>query len=161
MSDDSIKDTFVLDNLPFKLGQTARVCELLGRNYYKKYVKDKKSILELDEFFILSCILKNPSASQSDISKMVYKGKAHIGKILTAMEDKGYITRVLSLNNNIMIKCTCITDKGMKLYEETDRAFVSLAQNTLNIFTQKEMDTFSMLLDKYKTSLLEKFEILF
>lgn len=161
MCSESINNTFILDSLPFKLSQTARVAELLGRNYYKKYIKDKKSILEIDEFFILSFILKNPYASQSDISKMVYKGKAHIGKILASMEDKGYITRSLNINNNIMIKTPNITDKGMQLYRETDKAFIQLAKDTFSLFTDDEIKTLNKLLDKCKNSMLEKSEILF
>ena len=160
MCSNNAKNSAMINNVPFKLEQTARVCELLGRSYYKKYVK-KKSILEQDEFFILCCIKQNPTISQSNISKMLFKGKAHIGKILSNMEKKGYITRTVSMNKNVMVKHSILTDKGEKLYEETDKAFIELAKHTLKVFTEEEIQTFVGLLDKYKTSMLEKFEILF
>lgn len=83
-----------IDNMPYvgnvfyKLGDTARVSELMARNYYKTYIDGNEQMLELDEFKILSHILDNSDLSQNDISKLVYKGKAHVGKILNSMEKK-------------------------------------------------------------------------
>ena len=82
-----------VDNVFYKLDQTARVAELMARNCYKFYQDSDKPILDLDEFKILSHIMDAPNLSQSDISKLVYKGKAHVGKILNGLESKHYIKR--------------------------------------------------------------------
>lgn len=149
------------ESIQYKLAETARISELLGRNYYKNYVKGVKSILELDEFKILSHILKNPDASQSDIAKLVYKGKAHVGKILNEMENKGYITRDLTTRNNMMVKCTVVTEKGKELYFETDKAFKKLSDEIFSAFSDEESQYFVFLLDKLKNKILEKNEINF
>lgn len=157
---DSTNEIFFLDSLPFKLEQTARVGELLGRSYYKKYA-NKKNILELDEFVILSYIKENPNSSQAEISKKFLKGKAHIGKILNDMEQKGFILRSADIKNGIMVKRSIITKLGEKVYEETDNGYRILAQKTLGYLSEEEIKTFTYLLDKYRNILLNNFEINF
>ncbi|MFR1672980.1 MAG: MarR family winged helix-turn-helix transcriptional regulator [Candidatus Gastranaerophilaceae bacterium] len=145
-----------INGLPYNIEQTARISYLLGKSYYKNFVK---SILELSEFTIISYILANPDASQSDLSKLLFKGKAHIGKILNEMENKGYIKRVAVTDNNIMKKLTKITSKGKKLYEDTHNEFRNLGEKILEDFTLEEMETFHRLLNKYKASILNNFEL--
>lgn len=157
---DSTNEIFFLDSLPFKLEQTARVGELLGRSYYKKYA-NKKNILELDEFVILSYIKENPNSSQAEISKKFLKGKAHIGKILNDMEQKGFILRSADIKNGIMVKRSIITKLGEKVYEETDNGYRILAKKTLGYLSEEEIKTFTYLLDKYRNILLNNFEINF
>lgn len=144
-----------LDGVLRKLGETARISELLARNYYKNHIRGVKSILELDEFIILSYILSNPDLSQSDIAKLVYKGKAHVGKILTELENKGYISRVPATQNNIMVKHTILTNSGRELYERTDAAFKQLGDKFLNGFSAEEQVQFLSLLKKLQKNMLE------
>ena len=158
MNKDRTKGIPFIEGLPFKLAETARISELMARNYYKNYVT---SILDLDEFRILSHIIADPSLSQSDLAKLVYKGKAHIGKILNEMEQKGLITRTLSTHNNMMVKRTSLTEQGKKLYYETDEAFRQLGTKVLAEFSDKEIDDFLYLLDKLKNKILENNEIIF
>lgn len=161
MAEDKTTNVPFIEGLPYKLAETARISELMARSYYKNYVKGVKSILELDEFRILSHIISNPDLSQSDISKLVYKGKAHVGKILTDMEQKGFITRILTTHNNMMVKQTALTEYGEKLYSETDEAFKQLAENVLADFTPDEIQEFLTLLDKFKSKMLENNDINF
>lgn len=161
MSKNGTERTSYTLGLHYQLNEAARISELMARNFYKNYVRGSKSILELDEFKILSHILENPELSQSDIAKLVYKGKAHIGKILSEMEKKGYITRNISTHNNIMVKRTALTEMGEKLYHETDIAFKKLADDTLAEFSKEEIDIFLHLLDKFKTQMLARNEITF
>lgn len=145
-----------INGLPYNIEQTARVSYLMGKNYYKNVVK---SILDISEFTILSYILSNPDASQSDLSKLLYKGKAHIGKILNEMEAKGYIKRVAVTDNNIMKKLTKITPKGKKLYEDTHNVFRNLGEEILEDFSFEEIETFNRLLNKFREKILDNYEI--
>lgn len=158
MNIDRTKGIPFIEGLPYKLAETARISELMARNYYKNYVK---SILDIDEFRILCHILSNPDLSQSDLAKLVYKGKAHIGKILNEMEQKGFITRTISTHNNMMVKRTALTDKGITVYNETNEAFRQLGSKILADFSDEEMETFLKLLDKLKNKILENSEIIF
>lgn len=158
MAKDRTKNVPFIEGLPYKLAETARISELMARSYYKNYVK---SILDLEEFIILSHILSNPDLSQSDLSKLVYKGKAHVGKILNDMEQKGYITRIVSTHNNMMIKRTSLTEQGKKLYDETNEAFRQLGKRVLAEFSDSEIEEFIYLLEKLQEKMLQNSKIKF
>lgn len=147
-----------INGLPFNIEQTARVSYLLGKSYYKDVVKSR---LELSEYTLLSYTLENPELSQSDLSKLLFKGKAHVGKILNEMEAKGYIKRIAVNDNNMLKKLTKITPKGKKLYEETHDVFRNLGEKILEDFSQEEIETFHKLLNKYREKILENYEIEF
>ena len=160
-------DTKIFENMPYvgnvfyKLADTARVSELMARNYYKNFIAGHEQMLELDEFKILSHIIESPDLSQGDISKLVYKGKAHVGKILNEMEQKGYITRVLSTKNNVVIKQNELTEFGKLLYKNTDKKYREIALEILKTFSQTEVEELSRLLDKLKEKMLENNKISF
>ena len=158
MAKDRTKNVPFIEGLPYKLAETARISELMARSYYKNYVK---SILDLEEFIILSHILSNPDLSQSDLSKLVYKGKAHVGKILNDMEQKGYITRIVGTHNNMMIKRTSLTEQGKKLYDETNEAFRQLGKRVLAEFSDSEIEEFIYLLEKLQEKMLQNSKIKF
>lgn len=161
MCSDKTKNVPYVESVPYKLAETCRISELMARNYYKDFVIGEECLLDLDEFRILSHIISNPDLSQSDISKLVYKGKAHVGKILNSMAQKGYIKRVLSPNKNIMVKHTVLTEYGEKLYYKTNEMFRKLGSNVLDSFTDKEIESFLYLLGKFQNSILEKYKIYF
>lgn len=150
-----------IDNVFYKLDQTARVAELMARNCYKMYQDTDKPILDLDEFKILSHIMDDPNLSQSDIGKLVYKGKAHVGKILNELEKKNYIERDLTTRNNIIIKHTVITEQGKEIYFYTDEKFKEINQNIKKMFAEEELKTLKFLLDKLKTAMLNNNKISF
>jgi len=158
MVDNMKKKVAYTEGLHYLLNEAARISELAAREYYKHYVK---GILELEEFKILSHILANPELSQSDIAKLVYKGKAHVGKILNEMERKDLITRNVCADGHMMVKRTALTEKGKKLYKESDEAFRKLAESTLDAFTDSEKDEFIYLLNKLKEQMLTKAKIVF
>lgn len=150
-----------VDNVFYKLDQTARVAELMVRNCYKMYQDTDKPILDLDEFKILSHIMDDPNLSQSDIGKLVYKGKAHVGKILNELEKKNYIKRDLTTRNNIIIKHTVITEQGKDIYFYTDERFKEINQNIKKLFSEEELKILKDLLDKLKTAMLNNNKISF
>lgn len=149
-----------LNCIPRLLAETARISELAARNYYKNCVK-KVGILELDEFIILCHIISNPKLTQSDLAKLLYKGKAHVGKILNVMEEKGYIERIISTNNNIMVKYTEITPKGKELHKITDDIFSKMNTELFQNFTQEELLIFNALLAKLQAAILKNHKLEF
>lgn len=161
MNNDEYFNIPYVDNVFYKLDQTARVAELLARNCYKMYQNSDKPILDLDEFKILSHIMDDPNLSQSDIGKLVYKGKAHVGKILNELESKNYIKRELSTRNNIIIKHTILTDKGREIYFYTDKKFNELNQNIKKMFSVEELQMLKSLLDRLRDAMLNNNKISF
>ena len=56
--------------------------------------------------------------SQSEMAKFLFKGKAHVGKILNDMEERGLIKRIADTRDNIIIKRNEITEKGLVFLEK-------------------------------------------
>lgn len=150
-----------LNGIPYKVVETARIAELMARTYFKTYMKEGSKFLELDEFTIICHLLESENLSQSDMSKLLYKGKAHVGKILKEMEEKGYIERVANMNNNIMVKHTVITELGMKMFEATNNEFSKLGSSVISEFKPEEVKTFHAFLDKFQENILKQFKIYF
>ena len=77
------------------------------------------------------------------------------------MEQKGYITRIVSTHNNMMIKRTSLTEQGKKLYDETNEAFRQLGKRVLAEFSDSEIEEFIYLLEKLQEKMLQNSKIKF
>ena len=47
----------------------------------------------IDEFTILDTIIAKPGLSQADLARLILKGKAHTGRFIMALEEKGLLER--------------------------------------------------------------------
>lgn len=101
--------------LPYEIEKTARLLQLSAKHVFNNKIKCN---ISHDEFVILDTLINNPGISQSDLSKMVLKGRSHTGKILSSLETKKYVTRSQGTKNGKMIYQINITESGLALYEE-------------------------------------------
>ncbi len=108
--------------LPYQIDFTANFNKSFRREFQSQYVSSE---ITPDEMTIFYCIYFNPHMSQSEMAKFLFKGKAHVGKILNDMEERGLIKRIADTRDNIIIKRNEITEKGLvfleKGHKETDR----------------------------------------
>ena len=88
MSEDKFDKTSYVESIFYKLSETARVSELMARNFYKDFTERGEYILDLDEFKILSHISQDPKLSQSDISKLCTRAKHISAKYLMLWRKK-------------------------------------------------------------------------
>ena len=100
--------------LPYQIDYTANFNKSFRREFQSQCVSPE---IGADEFTILRLLDIEADVSQTDIAKVLFKGKAHIGKILNDMERNGYIKRVVDTKNNIMIKKNIMTEKALKQLE--------------------------------------------
>ena len=100
--------------LPYQIDYTANFNKSFRREFQSQCVSPE---IGADEFAILRLLDIEADVSQTDIAKVLFKGKAHIGKILNDMERNGYIKRVVDTKNNIMIKKNIMTEKALKQLE--------------------------------------------
>lgn len=156
MRNDIEGEKHFIESLPYSLELTGRISNLLARNFHKNELKNS---IGPDEFIILNTIIVNPGISQSEIARLTLKGKAHAGKILTAMEKKGYIKRTPVCHENSLIKKTEITEMGLERYNEMRPKILEAFQNILKPFSKDEIKIFKQLLLKYRNSLLETVDV--
>ena len=92
------------DNLAFQIDYTANYNKSFRREFQAQFIGGCETP---DEFTILYALHLHPDISQSELAKFLFKGKAHIGKILNEMEERGLIKRIADTRDNIIIELPC------------------------------------------------------
>lgn len=142
------EDIIPLDEyLPYQIDYTANFNKSFRREYQNQYVSTE---ISADEMAIFYCIYCKPDMSQSEMAKFLFKGKAHVGKILNDMEERGLIKRIADTRDNIIIKRNEITEKGQvfleKGYNETYRVKNAMREE----FSQEEINNLISYLKRYR-----------
>lgn len=105
---------FYIESFPYEIELTARICHEVAKRLFESYSIE----ISIDEFSVLDTIVARPGLSQADLARLVLKGKAHTGRFIMALEDKGLIERHVEERDGKLIKVALITDKGKELYEK-------------------------------------------
>lgn len=134
-------------NLPYQIEYTANFNKSFRREFQSRFIGND---VTPDEFSILYAITNIPDISQSEIATLLFKGKAHVGKILNDMESRGIIKRIADTKNNIMIKKNILTDKGKAIFEKGDIEIEKVQKLMEKEFTKQELDKFINYLKKYR-----------
>lgn len=108
------KERYYINSLPYEVELTARLCHENAKRLLEQYT-DKVTI---DEFTVLDTIIARPNLSQADLARIILKGKAHTGRFLMSLEEKGYIERKVLERGGKLIKISVVTDSGMVLYND-------------------------------------------
>lgn len=102
------------DTIFYQVELTARYTKMLGMQLFGKLGVG----LTIDEFSALDTISAHNELCQRDLAKLILKDRANTGKLLDSLEEKGLITRVLSVKNNRPVKIVTITNLGTETYNE-------------------------------------------
>ena len=103
------------DTIFYQIELTARYTKMLGTQLFGKLGVG----LTPEEFAALDTISAQDGLCQRDIAKLILKDRANTGKLLDALESKGFIERELTSKNNRPVKIVKITKLGTKIYTET------------------------------------------
>ena len=82
-----MKQKFYINSFPYEIELTARVCHENARRLLESYTSE----VSIDEFTILDTIIAKPGLSQADLARLILKGKAHTGRFIMALEEKGLL----------------------------------------------------------------------
>ncbi len=125
------------DTIYYDIELTARVMKLLGVQIFDRLALG----LSPEEHAALDTIFCHPGICQRDLAKLILKDRANTGRILNSLEEKKFITRVVDIKNNRLIKKMIITDEGNKKLSETNQKIKSYLQNNVSCdFSQEEID---------------------
>lgn len=145
ISDDAYKA--LEEHLPYQIDYTANFNKSFRREHQAKFISTE---LTADELAILFILKFEPDVTQSELAKFLFKGKAHVGKILNDMEKRGYIKRVADTRDNIIIKRNEITPKGMIICEKGFDEGAKIQQKMDEEFSQKDLKQFISYLKRYQ-----------
>lgn len=144
---DKNKYTELDNHLPYQIDYTANFNKSFRREFQTKFVSDK---ITADELVIFYAIYYDPKISQSELAKFLFKGKAHVGKILKDMESRGLIKRTADTRDNIIIKRNDITPKGMKIFEKGYQEGLKIKEKMKQEFSQDDIIQFISYLKRYR-----------
>lgn len=111
----TLKSKHFTDTIFYQVELTARYTKMLGTQLFGKLGVG----LTPEEFAALDTISAHDGLCQRDIAKLILKDRANTGKLLDALESKGFIERELTSKNNRPVKIVKITKFGTKVYTET------------------------------------------
>lgn len=135
----------------YKIQQLAIYSDKLAENFFEIRNVD----LTHDEFAALNFIINHPNICQRDLAKLLLRDRVRTGRILTSLEDKGYIKRVNSTKNNRLIRQLQITKSGEKIYFEQFNIMSKVMGKLLEKFSEKQMSDLMTSLSKLENALAE------
>lgn len=135
------------NHLSYQIDYTANFNKSFRREHQTRFISDE---ITADELAILFIIKFEPDVTQSEIAKFLFKGKAHVGKILNDMETRGLIKRVADTHNNIIVKRNEMTEKGIKILDKGLIEAKKVQAAMQAAFTQEEIEQFIGYLKKFR-----------
>ncbi len=134
-------------NISYQIDYTANFNRSFRREFQMQYIS--KDITP-DEFAILYALNFVPDISQSELAKLLFKGKAHVGKILNEMEVRGLIRRIADTRDNIIIKRNEMTPAGKELFAKGHKEFDRIKEEMQKEFTDEDRKKFIEYLKKFR-----------
>ena len=128
-------------SLPYELALTSRVLH----EAMVVFFKNNEFPISPDEYVILDCQYTHPNIIQMELAKMILKVRAHTGKFLKTMEEKGLIVRTPALQGSKIIMQIEITQNGLTIYNEINKVVTSYVEKTSIIPESKIQETIDFL----------------
>ena len=145
-----------IDSLGYEIELISRV----SHEVFKRWFENNSSITS-DEFVILDMIDCNKNLSQIELANATLKGKAHTGKFLDSLEEKGLITRLYDTKNSRMVKIPVMTDAGKKTYNDLRIRLEEITNKIYEYYPKDKMDELKSELKKLRKVLTEEENISF
>ncbi|MBD5402520.1 MarR family transcriptional regulator [bacterium] len=135
------------NHLPYQIDYTANFNKSFRREHQLQYISSE---LTADELAILFILDFEPYLTQSEIAKFLFKGKAHIGKILNDMAERGFIKRIADTKDNIIIKRNIITPKGLEIIKIGSKEGQQIQAKMDEEFSEEDIKQFISYLKRYR-----------
>ena len=145
MAKKDLLDIKLENSLAFQIDYTSNFNKSFRRAFHKKFMN---SNISMDELAILFLINIRPDITQAALARYMFKGKAHVGKILNIMEEKGLIKRKYIEHSNTTKNI--ITKKGNDILKQEQKDFKNIEKKTKDMFSLQELEQFFEYLKKYR-----------
>ncbi len=152
-----MKGKFYIESLPYEIELTARICHESARRMVESFTDE----VSIDEFTVLDTIIARPNLSQADLARLILKGKAHTGRFLMALEDKGFIERHVAERDGKLIKVSSVTEKGLDLYNSIIASMKPSIKNFEAFMDENEIQGIITNLRNFRTAIEKVWDIAF
>ena len=143
-------------SLPYELELTSRVLHEAARCFFEQH----QFIISQEEFIMLDCLYMHPGIIQIELAKLIMKGRAHTGKFLKSLEQKGLIERTPKNQGSKIIIESTITQRGLELYKTISEALDRHISES-NTYTQIDVQGLIKILTLIREDAIKKFNIKF
>ncbi len=127
----------------------------------KKFFETNNFPINLDEYIILDTLLNNPELLQMKLANMILKGRAHTGRFLMSLEDKGFVERIPSKNGSRLVMISKVTNEGKEIHKKVTQKIRQLGQECSESLPDEMLENLQKSLKQIRTSLQEKFDVKF
>ena len=145
------------ESLPYELELTSRVLH----ETIVRFFNENNFGITHDEFVVLDTLSINDGISQIDLAKLILKGRAHTGRFLMSLEEKGLVVRSPSKKGKRLIMQNSVTAKGRLVLQKVSD-FIERYINDMNLQDKQENAAkLIQLLRVVRSDLLERFDTKF
>ena len=148
---------FYIDSFPYEIELTARLCHENAKKLLESCTKE----VSIDEFTVLDTLIARPGLSQADLARLILKGKAHTGRFLMALEDKGLVERHIEERNGKLIKVSDVTEKGKTLYDVIITKFRPAIEKFDSVVSKEECQKIIERLQRFRSEIEKVSKIVF
>lgn len=143
------------DCLPYLVDKASVYLRLYGSVFLHK----AKSDLTLEQFITLDAIANTPNICQRDLAKIILKDRSNVTRILSILENKGYIERLISVKNNRPVKILKLKPKGQKVITQISPLIKNDLEMLMTQFDKDELQSLRNTLEKIILKISEKANI--
>lgn len=118
----------------------------------------KKLKITPEQFTVLAVVYENDGLYQRQLSAMTLKDRPNISRIVTILENMGYLTKLQEAKGRKVLKLS-VTEEGKRIYKEILPIILSVWEETIDGITDDELENFNNVQLKLRKNLLGKVNI--
>ncbi len=143
------------ESIYYEFELTAKVMRMMAGQFFAKI---GMGIIP-DEYVTLDVIACNTGICQRDLAKLILKDRANTGRLVSTLEEKGFITRSADTKNNRLVRKLSVTENGTKELKKVTDIVRKQLENTSQIISESEIDILRSNIQKFRASLEKLIEL--
>ena len=141
--------TNYFDSVIYLMEQAVTYSKIKGAQFFSQLDMG----VTIDQFVVLDAINSSSDICQRELSKIILKDRSNTGRILTILEENGFVKRSLETKGNRPVKKIYITEKGKNLVNESVPKLRAAFLQVFEDISEKEFETLRHIVRKMKDSL--------
>ena len=117
------------------------------RMYAQKKLKEQGFRITIDQWLIIKSILENPTITQQDIAKKVFKDNASVTRIIELLVKSEYLNREINPEDRRKSNLV-VTEEGKLIIQRVQDLVLENRKNALDTVAIEELETMNLVLKK-------------
>jgi MarR family transcriptional regulator, transcriptional regulator for hemolysin len=117
------------------------------RMYAQKKLKENGFKITIDQWLIIKTILENPTITQQEIAKNVFKDNASVTRIIELLVQSEYLERKDNPDDRRKSNLV-VTEEGKSIIYQVQNLVLENRKNALDTISTEELETMNLALKK-------------